>query len=188
MDKLLAYLEGFLENIGFEQFADLDVGPLAWAVGLTLVFLVIYGLSLGRDKALVSLLSIYIALAFDASFPYLGKIHEMIGVTANIYSTRLAVLMVVYLIVFWVLRRSFSKSKLALRDSSYFAVAMVSLAQVGLLIAIITNIIPSVILDDMPQYLTAYFGSNLALAFWVVLPIVLLLILRGSRKRSSSSA
>lgn len=161
---------------------NINLEPTTLFVGLVLIFMLIYGLSLGRTKALISLLSIYVALAFDAGFPYLGKLHELLPVSRELYTTRLAIFLLVYLTVFAILNNSFAKGRLNLKESSIISVAVISLAQIGLLIAVITNIIPDEIIKKMPQYLSAYFGTKQALFYWIILPIVLLIFLRKNKK------
>lgn len=165
----------------------LNVGPTTLFVGLFLVFLVLYGLSLGRTKALISLLGIYVALAFDAAFPYLQQLHDMIGVTKEIYTTRVVLLLIVYLLVFTILNKSFANKRLTLNDSSIISVSVISLAQIGLLIAVITNIIPDEIINNLPKYLSAYFATKEALFFWIIIPIIILLFLKKSKRKYSIS-
>lgn len=180
MDNFLSVIRG----IDFSKFSDsLNVGPVTLFAGLILVFLLIYGLSLGRTKALMSLLGIYIALAFDAAFPYLEKLHGWIGMTEEIYSTRILVFVLVYLAVFVILNGSFAKRRLALHETSMISVGIVTLTQIGLLVAIITNIIPSDAINNMPEYLSAYFGNREALFYWIVIPILALVFLKKSKRR-----
>lgn len=159
-----------------------DLSPTTLFASLILIFLIIYGLSLGRTKALISLLSIYIALAFDATFPYLGRLHDLVGVTEKTYTTRVVIFMFVYLLVFAILNNSFAKGRLTLKESSIISVGIISLAQIGLLIAVITNIIPDEIIENIPKYLSAYFASREALFYWIIIPIIILIFLRKSKK------
>ncbi len=161
------------------------MGSTTLFVGLILVFMVLYGLSLGRTKALISLLGIYVALAFDAAFPYLEKLHGWVGLTEEIYTTRIVVFTLVYLIVFAILNNSFAKGRLTLKETSIISVGVISLAQIGLLVAVITNIIPDKVVDNMPEYLSAYFASKEALFYWIIIPVLLLIFIRkGKRKKS----
>ena len=164
----------------------LNMSPMTLFVGLFLVFLVLYGLTLGRTKALISLLGIYVALAFDAAFPYLQELHDLVGIIKEMYTTRVILLLVIYLLVFAILNKSFASKRLTLNDSSIISVSVISLAQIGLLIAVITNIIPNEIIDNLPEYLSAYFATKEALFFWIIIPILTLIFLkRGKRKNSA---
>lgn len=182
MENLLSIIEG----LDFSKIVKgLDLDPTTLFAGLILVFLILYGLSLGRTKALISLLGIYIALAFDATFPYLEQLHGLVGLTEEIYTTRIVVFMLVYLLAFAVLNNSFARTRFTLKESSIISVAVISLAQIGLLIAVITNIIPDDIIEKMPEYLSAYFATKQALFYWIVLPILLLMFLRRGKRKNS---
>jgi hypothetical protein len=172
-----------IRGIDFSKLSQgLNVGPTTLFIGLALVFLIIYGLSLGRTKALISLLGVYVALAFDAAFPYLAQLHDAVGLTEKIYTTRLVVFLAVYLIVFSILSNSFARGRLTLKETSVVSVAVISLAQIGLLIAVITNIIPNEVVEDLPEYLSAYFANKEALFYWIVIPIIILIFFRKSHK------
>lgn len=172
-----------IRGIDFSKiYQGLDVGPTTLFVGLVLVFLIMYGLSLGRTKALISLLGIYVALAFDAAFPYLEQLHNLLPVTGEIYTTRITVFLSVYLLVFAILNNSFAKGRLTLKESSVISVGVISLAQIGLLIAVITNIIPDEIIEKMPEYLSAYFATKHALFYWIISPIIILIFIRKNKK------
>ena len=178
-------LYSIVEGLDFSRFYQgISLSPTTLFVGLVLVFLIIYGLSLGRTKALVSLLSIYVALAFDATFPYLEKIHDVFPIQIEIYTTRVTLFMLVYLLVFAILNNSFARGRLTLKESSIISVSVISLAQIGLLVAVITNIIPDKIIEQMPEYLSAYFATKEALFFWIIVPIILLLFMRRNKKDS----
>src|SRR3989344_9302425 len=162
---------------------NLNFSPTTLFVGLVLVFLMLYGLSLGRTKALVSLLSIYVALAFDATFPYLEKLYTLLPFNEDTYYTaRLTLFLLVYLVVFAILNNSFAKGRFTLKESSIISVGVISLSQIGLLVAVITNIIPDNIIERMPEYLSTYFSSKEALFYWIIIPVILLVFLKKGKK------
>jgi len=175
-----------IRGVDFSKLSEnLNLGPTTLFVGLALVFMILYGLSLGKTKALISLLGIYVALAFDATFPYLEQLHDVLPVEVEIYATRLAVFMLMYLLTFAILNKSFASKRLTLKDSSIISVSVISLTQIGLLIAVITNIIPDEIMEKMPEYLSAYFASKEALFVWIVVPIFMLVFLRKSKRKNA---
>ena len=172
-----------IRGVDFSKLSQgLNLSPTSLFIGLVLVFLILYGLSLGRTKALISLLGIYVALAFDASFPYLEQLHSIVPLQMEIYTTRIIVFMLVYLLVFAILNNSFARGRLTLKESSIISVGVISLSQIGLLIAVITNIIPDEIIDNLPRYLSAYFATKETLFHWIVIPIVVLVFLRRNNK------
>ncbi len=182
VEKLFSIIEG----LDFSKlYQGLNLGPTTLFVGLVLVFMLLYGLSLGKTKTLISLLGIYVALAFDATFPYLEQLHGFVGITGEIYTTRIVVFMFVYLLVFAVLNNSFARTRFTMKESSIISVGVISLSQIGLLIAVITNIIPDEIIEKMPEYLSAYFATKEALFVWIVIPIFMLIFLRKSKRKNA---
>ncbi|OGN08163.1 MAG: hypothetical protein A3J46_00805 [Candidatus Yanofskybacteria bacterium RIFCSPHIGHO2_02_FULL_41_11] len=176
-----------IEGLDFSKlYQGLNLSPTSLFFGLILVFMIIYGLSLGRTKALISLLGIYVALAFDAAFPYLEQLHSLLPIQIEIYTTRIMVFMLVYFLVFAILNNSFARGRLTLKESSIVSVSVISLSQIGLLIAVITNITPDDIIEKMPQYLYAYFSTKEALFYWIVFPIVILIFLKKGKRKNST--
>ena len=175
-----------IRGVDFSKLSEnLNLDPTSLFVGLALVFLILYGLSLGKTKALISLLGIYVALAFDASFPYLEQLHDALPIEVEKYATRLVVFMLMYLLTFTILNKSFASKRLALKDSSIISVSVISLTQIGLLIAVITNIIPDEIIEKMPEYLSAYFSTKEALFFWIIIPILMLIFMRKGKRKNA---
>ena len=175
-----------IRGVDFSKLSEnLNLGPTTLFVGLALVFMILYGLSLGKTKALISLLGIYVALAFDASFPYLEQLHDALPIEVGIYTTRLTVFMLMYLLTFAILNKSFASKRLTLKDSSIISVSVISLTQIGLLVAVITNIIPDEIIEKMPEYLSAYFATKEALFFWIIIPVIMLIFMRKGRRKNS---
>ncbi|MBI2064251.1 MAG: hypothetical protein HYT66_00900 [Candidatus Yanofskybacteria bacterium] len=182
MDDILSVIR----RVDFSKLSEnLNLGPTTLLVGLALVFMILYGLSLGKIKALISLLGIYVALAFDAAFPYLEQLHDALPIEVEIYATRLVVFMLMYLLTFAILNKSFASKRLTLKDSSIISVSVISLTQIGLLVAVITNIIPDEIIEKMPEYLSAYFATKEALFFWMIIPILILIFLRKSKRKNA---
>ena len=170
-----------------EKFSSLNLGPEALFGILVVVFLLLYGLSLGRTRALVSLLGIYIAYALQAIFPYFSELHDALRFSPEMYLTRVALFFIFYLTVFAILNRSLVKHRLTMKEFSIFWVSLISLLQLGILVSIILNFIPVDKLTIFPEYLLGYFSEQRALFFWLTAPVVLLISMRRE-KRSRSSA
>jgi hypothetical protein len=174
------YIRGWVEKINFGGFSELVrglTGPEMLFVGLILVFLLLYGLSLGRTRALVSLLGIYIAFVFNSTFIYFGQLYEWIPIQ-DTQLIRIGLFLLVYFLVFAILNKSLVKTRLTLREASFFSVFLISILQLGLLISIITNLLSDNYLVYLPPIFLTYFGSGLALFYWSIAPIVILLFMR----------
>ncbi len=167
---------------------NFNLGPSTLFAVLGLIFLLLYGLSLGRTRALVSLLGIYIAYAIMSVFPYLDRLHDLIKISSELYITRVALFLLIYIIVFAVLNRSLVKSRLTIKDASFFAVFIISILQLAILITIITNIVPVSVLkiSGNLSYLSEYFSTNEALFYWFLAPIVVVSFMKKDKKSRSS--
>lgn len=179
-------MEKYILNFDLAAISEFDfnLGPSGLFAILGLIFLLLYGLSLGRTRALISLLGIYIAYAIMSVFPYLDRLHDLVKISPELYITRVGLFLFVYVIVFAVLNQSLVKNRLTLKDASFFSVSVVSFLQLGLLVTIITNIIPvsALKISGNLSYLSEYFSTNEALFFWFLVPIVVMSFTRGNKK------
>ncbi len=163
---------------------NFDLGPSGLFAILGLIFLLLYGLSLGRTRALISLLGIYIAYGIMSVFPYLDRLHDLIRVSPELYITRVGLFLFIYIVVFAILNRSLVKGRLTLKDASFFSVSVISFLQLVLLITIISNIVPVSVLKISGNLsgIAEYFSTNEALFYWFLSPIVVLLFMKSDKK------
>ena len=167
MDKYLAYF---------------NFGPPTLFGILIVIFLLLYGLSLGRTRAIISLLGIYIAYALQALFPYFSELHNGLRFSPEMYMTRVALFFVFYLIVFAVLNRSLVRHRLTMKEFSIIWVSLISLLQLGILLSIVLNFIPIDTLTMFPKNLSGYFAEQRALFFWLTAPVLILLMMRREKR------
>ena len=154
---------------------------------LIVIFLLLYGLSLGRTRAIISLLGIYIAYALQALFPYFSELHNTLRLAPDMYMTRIALFFAFYFVIFAILNRSLVRHRLTMKEFSVFWVSLISLLQLGILLSIILNFVPIDKLTIFPENLLGYFAEQRALFFWLTAPVLILLMMRRE-KRSRSSA
>lgn len=181
-------MEKYIPNFDLAAIANFNLGPSGLFAILGLIFLLLYGLSLGRTRALVSLLSIYIAYAIMSVFPYLDRWHDLIRVSPELYMTRVGLFLFVYVVVFAVLNGSLVKSRLTIKDASFFSVSTISILQLILLVTIISNIVPVSVLKisgNLP-YLLEYLSTNEALFYCFLIPIIAVSFMKRDKKHKSS--
>ncbi len=187
---IIKLVEKYIPNLNLATISgfNFNFGPSGLFAILGLIFLLLYGLSLGRTRALMSLLGIYIAYAIMSVFPYLDRLHDLIKVSPELYITRVGLFLFVYVIVFAVLNGSLVKGRLTIKDASFFSVSIISILQLGLLITIITNIVPASALkiSGNLSYLSEYFSTNEALFYWFIMPIVIVSFMKGGKKHRKS--
>lgn len=177
-----------LVNSYIQKFSSLRLGPESLFGILIVVFLLLYGLSLGRTRALVSLLGIYIAYVLQAIFPYFSELHDAVRFSPEMYLTRVALFFVFYLTVFAILNKSLVKRRLTMNEFSIFWVSLISLLQLGILVSIVLNFIPVDRITIFPEYLLGYFAEQRALFFWLTAPVVILIMMRREKRSRSSES
>lgn len=179
MAKLLSYF-----NLSYFSKLHLDFSPGILFAGLVLVALLLYGLSLGRTRAAVSFLGVYIAYAIYSVFPFWDKLDEIIKFSPQPYFTRIGFFLILYLLIFLVLNASLVKNRLTIGEASFFAVGVISILQLGLLTAIILNMLPVAALAQfLPAYLAQYFITPPAMFYWFVVPIPALLLVKRNKEK-----
>lgn len=178
MGNLLSFLKFDFSKL------NLNFSPGVLFAGLILVALLIYGLSLGRTKAVVSFLGVYIAYAVYSVFPFWEWLHTTIKFSPELYLTQIGFFLVAYLIVFLILNKSLVKSRMTIGEASFFAVSIISVLQLGLLMTIILNILSvDVVAKIVPAYLARFFITPSAMFYWFIVPIPALLLVRRGRER-----
>ncbi len=180
------YIPNF--NLAAISGFNFDLGPSGLFAILGLIFLLLYGLSLGRTRALISLLGIYIAYAIMSVFPYLDRLHELVKISPELYFTRVGLFLLVYVVVFAVLNNSLVKSRLTIKEASFLSVSIISIMQLGLLVTIITNIVPvsALKISGNLYYVSEYFSTHEALFYWFLAPIIIVSFMKRGKKHRSS--
>lgn len=178
-------VERFFSYFNFKLFfKNFNLSPGLLFAGLLFVFVLIYGLSVGRTRAVFSFLGIYIAYAIYSVFPFWDKLDEIIKFSPQPYFTRIGFFLISYLLIFLVLNVSLVKNRLTIGEASFFAVGVISILQLGLLTAIILNMLPVAALAQfLPAYLAQYFITPPAMFYWFVVPIPALLLARRNKEK-----
>lgn len=156
----------------------LDFGPEVLFFMLGVIFVLIWGLSLGRTRALVSLLAIYIAYVLETTFPYLNMVYDAFNLKTDENLLKIGLFFAAYIIVFGILNKSLVKVRLSMKETSIATVGLISMLQLGLLISIIANTLPQDLISKIPAYLLPFFVGQQALFAWFLLPVMVILFLK----------
>jgi len=169
-------VSGVSAATSFEFGADLMAGAF-------LVFILfILGITLGKSKLVIGIVSIYISSFLERLFPYHNELTGVFGQIED-YWIRIGLLVFFYLIVFLLLNKSMARSRLTLKEISFFAIIPLSILQTGFIISIILTLLPSSILDSLSPYIIQYFGAPKAQFAWALLPLISFMFL-GKRKKT----
>lgn len=181
IEKLLEYLNTFkpiLPNLSnISGVASFGSGWLFGAFGA--VALSLYGLSMGRTRAVLSLLSIYVAFVVIQLFPYLDKVDRIIDKPLEIHWLKIGVFLAAYVVIFIIFNFSFIRKRLSSAEFSLFGVILISLLQLGFLTSIIFSFLPEELVNKWSFSFYNYFGTQQALFAWAIVPLPVLLFLKN---------
>ena len=167
---------------------NLNWATPTWDLFIILFFVVaafLYGLSLGRNRIIVILISIYMALAIVNTAPYLNNFSAEISYNnASIF--KFTVFVGIFIILFFLLSRGALLRTIASKDSdgSWWQSIVFSFFHVGLILSILMSYLPKEMLENnLSQAMRNVFVSDPAKFFWLVIPIVVMVLIRKKKKK-----
>jgi hypothetical protein len=163
--------------------ATINWASPTWDLFIILFFLIagfLYGLSLGRDRIIVILVSIYMALAVVTTAPYIGNVATEIGLS-QLFVLRISAFLAVFIVLFFLLARSALLKTIASSDSdgAWWQVLLFSFLHVGLLIAITLSFLPPEASLNLAPLTRRLFVTDTARFIWILLPIVAMILIKG---------
>lgn len=180
MDKFLEILKSV--GINFESFSGLtsiSYGPGWLLSAFGAVALSVFGISMGRTKAVISLFSLYVAFAINWLFPYFEELESVLKLSLGNYWMRMALFVFTYIVTFIIFNLSFVRRRLSSAEFSLISVMILSFLQLGLMLSILLSFIPKDIAQGWFFGIYPYFGSSQALFLWAIAPLPVLPFLRA---------
>ncbi|MFA6160747.1 MAG: hypothetical protein WC766_01060 [Patescibacteria group bacterium] len=168
MDSILLFLAG------------LNWSSPSWDLFIALFFIVgslLYGFSLGRDRIIVILVSVYMALAVVGNAPILNQFNLAFNVNDN-FVLRISFFLGIFVALFFFMARSALLRTLGENSSggAWWQVILFSFLQVGLLISITLSFLPIEVQSTFSQYTRDFFLSDYGKSAWLILPIIVMAI------------
>ena len=137
-----------------------------------LVFSLLYGLSLGRDRILVIIVSIYMALAVVSNAPLLGTFNADINLS-QYFAFKITTFLGIFVLLFFLLSRSaLLKTFGNLAAGTWWQVLVFSVFHVGLLVSITLSFLPPDAIGHLAPFTRQLFASDGGKFFWVIAPII----------------
>lgn len=163
----------FLSSIGFAVPHDaLIFGGLG-------IVAIIYGLTIGRDRSIVPLLSLYVAYVLTLHLPLVPRLNQWLTLPPS-----------PNLPVFWFLaflclgiflfRRTPHIQGLSKESGTWWEAILFSALQVGLAVCFVTYLLPASMVAGWSSHLQAVFVQEWGRTFWMVSPLLFLVFLRRS--------
>ncbi|OGN07329.1 MAG: hypothetical protein A3B86_01070 [Candidatus Yanofskybacteria bacterium RIFCSPHIGHO2_02_FULL_38_22b] len=176
MTQIIERLIASLGSFSLPSFSGVGPGWLFGAFGALAVSL--FGLSMGRTKAVISLLSIYIAFTFEKLFPYWDSLGNLLDEKLAVHWIRLILFFSAYLLVFIIFNISFIRKRLSSSEYSLLGILILSLFQFGFLASIIFNILPEELTIRWSFGFYKFFATPTALFLWALAPLPVLAFIR----------
>lgn len=173
----------FLQNINW--------AVPSWDLFIIIFFVVgafLYGLSLGKERVIVILVSIYMALAVINTAPYLDKLY---GREINInfgpnFAFKVTLFLGVFIALFFLLSRSaLSRTFGSGSTGSWWQVILFSFLHVGLLISVILSFLPLEAAEHLLPTTRHIFTSELGKFVWITAPIAAMILFKGKNDDKS---
>ncbi len=164
-------------------FQHIDLAKPSWDLFLLLFFIIgalLYGLSLGRDRIVVIMVSIYMGLAVVTNAPYIRQWSAAVSV--NNVAFQISTFLGIFLLLFFLLSRnalirSFESNNLG----GIFHTVIFSILHVGLLISVGLSFLPPSALDHFSAQSQMLFHSDPARFAWLTAPIAAMMIFGGKK-------
>ncbi len=168
--------------------ASVDWAHPSWDLFIILFFVVaalLYGLSLGRDRVIVILISVYMALAVVNSAPGIGNYQADIGVD-QFFVFRVSAFVVVFVALFFLMSRSALLATVASSDKagSWWQVLFFSFLHVGLLISITLSFLPPSASAHLAPLTQKIFVQDTSRFLWIVAPILAMILIKGGAAKT----
>ena len=156
-----------------------------WDLFIVLFFVVasfIYGMSLGRDRIIVILMSIYISLAIVNYVPFVQAFNTDISVN-DTFAIRVSVFLGIFILLFFFLSHSALVKTIGRGTQGGFLQVMIfSFLHVGLLISVTLSFFPVDLSTFLSPITRELFVSDIAKAAWVITPVIAMAVFGGKSK------
>ena len=167
-----------MSNVLF-WFSHVGLASLDMIVlGLMGLGALLYGIAVGRDRAILVLLSIYVALAVVTNAPVVSSMGQRIG-SGQYPSLHLVWFIVVFFFIFIVLWRSRLMRGLTQSRGCWWEAALFSLLQTGLAVSIALFLLPSEVGIGLSPLFQQVFLSDIGRSFWMIAPMAALALIGG---------
>jgi len=168
-------------------FQNLNWQAPSWDFFIILFFVffaLIYGMSLGRQRIIVILISIYMSLAVANYSPVVENFLQDRGMGDFLFF-QVTIFLGVFLSLFFLLSRSallrvFGGGN---HDGAWWQVMLFSFLQIGLLISATFYFLPPQVTINLSPTIQRIFLNENARFLWIVSPILAMILIRSPRRR-----
>jgi len=173
-------LFGFLTSSGF-----LSPSWDLFIIGFFFLISLAFGLSLGRDRIIVILVSIYMSVAVITYVPYITQFTASININDG-FALRISAFLGIFILVFFLLSQFALMKTLAAaaEQGAWWQSILFSILNAGLLTSVVLSFFPAEGMDLLTGFTRQIFLSDLAKAIWIIAPVfAMLLVGKTNNKR-----
>ncbi|MBU1180181.1 hypothetical protein KJ885_04515 [Patescibacteria group bacterium] len=167
-----------------ETLGGFDFTAPSWDLFILIFFVVavfIYGFSLGRNRIVVILIAIYMALAVVNTAPFIDKwVERAISIDiGQVFAFKLGLFLIVFALLFFLFSRSTLLHSVSgnERRGSWWQIPIFSILHIGLLLSIALSFLPADALWSLSPFTREVFTSDIGKFVWITLPIGAMIIL-----------
>jgi hypothetical protein len=147
----------------------------SWDLFIILFFLVlslIYGIALGRDRIIVIMVSIYMALAVVKYVPFLSEFNANL-VLKDVFALKVSLFLGLFILLFFFISHSALIRTLGsgAQQGRFWHVVLFSILHAGLFISVTLSFFPGDMSPWISPTMSELFVSDTAKAVWILLPI-----------------
>lgn len=173
-------------NQAMSYVSSMNLTTPSWDIFIVLFFVVsalLYGFSMGRDRILTMLVSVYMSIAVVKYIPYVTAFNASVSINDS-FAVRVSVFLGAFVLLFFLLSQSAILKMFggAGEQGSWWHVTLFSLLQAGLLISVTLSFFPADNSAWISPFIHQAFVSDPAKTVWVLAPITVMIFL-GRFKR-----
>lgn len=131
---------------------------------------------------MLSLICLYIASFLESHFIYFDKLRETIKGKPEFW-LHIGLFLIFFIISLVILNRSVLKHSLALRETSFFPIALIAVLEIGFLASLIVSYFPSEIGGGLPVWVVKFFGTQNAQFWWALAPLVVFMFFKRRKEK-----
>lgn len=170
------------QSLNLDQaLQKINIGNPTWDLFLLAFFVVgalLYGLSLGKDRIISIMVSIYMALAVVAALP-----DFVLNVKVNeSYTVQITAFLSVFIVLFFLLSRQAVLNSLAPSgEGKWWQTLIFSVLHVGLLVSVTMSFLPAGMLAKFSSLTQWLFTNEWTKFSWIAAPILAMILVGRSR-------
>lgn len=164
-----------------QALKGVNLGNPTWdlfLLGFFVVGALLYGLSLGKDRIISIMVSIYMALAVVAALP-----DFVLNIKVNeSYTVQITAFLSVFIVLFFLLSRQAVLNSLApSSEGKWWQTLVFSVLHVGLLVSVTMSFMPVVMLSKFSPFTQFLFTAEWAKFAWIAAPIAAMILIGRNR-------